>query len=520
MCAAIGKLCVNGASYDPDKACLLGTRKGILDEIITWATQPLGSSAEIFWLSGVAGSGKSAIANAVATIFSNTGGKDGRLGSAFFFDQAYAETRNAVHLFGTISGNLANSDPCWKSVLNNVLKKTQNIVHSSSVTLHYNTFLLEVANHADMTVIGPYVIIIDGLDECKSDQVLLNILRRRISELPSNFRFLITSRPNSEIASALNKHTTRKMEDLHQTFEDVQKYIETQLASVFQKDHWWSNTNIAQKLANASEGSFQWAATMCMLVRQPPGGVPYKEQLNRILKFSKVKDVPLLSNLYLGIFSQVFTSSHAEDQTNITNILGTIVVAKTPLSISSIKELWMFKNESSANAVQSILTPLSSLLSGVSDVNTPIQPMHTSIWEFLRDEQASGRFSVDHCQADGNLQDMCLEIMKRSLRFNICEIPTSYLENKEIPGLEEKIAQNVSAGLQYACKYWTDHLEKDNIMDAHTIASVKDIMNEKLLYWLEVMSLLDSISDCYNALNKICDWIKVRDNTYENVFQC
>ena len=61
--------------------CLHGTRVEILREIDVWSKNADGAS--IFWLNGMAGTGKSTIARTAARAFEN----EGRLGASFFFSR-------------------------------------------------------------------------------------------------------------------------------------------------------------------------------------------------------------------------------------------------------------------------------------------------------------------------------------------------------------------------------------------------------------------------------------------------
>ncbi|KZP20311.1 hypothetical protein FIBSPDRAFT_954683 [Athelia psychrophila] len=72
-----------GASWDPNLACLPGTRVSILSIINVWSRSLDGPN--VFWLKGVAGSGKTAIAHTVA----QTLREDGRLASSFFSTTAF-----------------------------------------------------------------------------------------------------------------------------------------------------------------------------------------------------------------------------------------------------------------------------------------------------------------------------------------------------------------------------------------------------------------------------------------------
>ena len=46
------------------------------------------------------------------------------------------------------------------------------------------------------------------------------------------------------------------------------------------------------------------------------------------------------------------------------------------------------------------------------------------------------------------------------LKFNICELSSSYLRNDQVdcPTLEERIAKNISAELRYSALHWFTHV--------------------------------------------------------------
>lgn len=74
-----------GASWNPKLACLDGTRKSTLSVVDLWSRSLDGQN--VFWLKGVAGSGKSAIAHTVARALHVRGA----LASSFFFDRNIPE---------------------------------------------------------------------------------------------------------------------------------------------------------------------------------------------------------------------------------------------------------------------------------------------------------------------------------------------------------------------------------------------------------------------------------------------
>ncbi len=97
------------ARFNPDKTCLPNTRVEILDEIIQWT----GSSREpitILLLYGMAGTGKSTIANTICARLSETG----RLGGSFCFSQDDKLERNAQNMFSTLARHLAHLDRSFR----------------------------------------------------------------------------------------------------------------------------------------------------------------------------------------------------------------------------------------------------------------------------------------------------------------------------------------------------------------------------------------------------------------------
>ena len=103
------------ARFNPEKVCLPNTQTAILDKIFEWVASDTlaagdGERKSIFLLHGVAGTGKSAIANTIASrLFAMK-----RLGGSFCFSRDDLVNRNAENMFSTIARGMADLDPCFK----------------------------------------------------------------------------------------------------------------------------------------------------------------------------------------------------------------------------------------------------------------------------------------------------------------------------------------------------------------------------------------------------------------------
>ncbi len=112
------------------------------------------------------------------------------------------------------------------------------------------------------------------------------------------------------------------------------------------------------------------------------------------------------------------------------------------------------------------------------------------------------------------MANACLGIMNSMLKFNACGIPTSHCLNNEIPRLESLVSENISPSLVYACRFWAEHLKSASRDDEHLRAAVqpllKTLLYEKLLYWLETLSLVKSIPLAEMLLLAAADYTSVR----------
>jgi hypothetical protein len=98
------------------EGCLKGTRKDVLQEIEDWLTSE--QDQRIFWLNGLAGTGKSTIAQT----FAETSFADGRLGASFFCSRDFEARSNLKAIFPTLAFQLAYQYPPFRKQLLQVLK--------------------------------------------------------------------------------------------------------------------------------------------------------------------------------------------------------------------------------------------------------------------------------------------------------------------------------------------------------------------------------------------------------------
>jgi hypothetical protein len=183
------------------------------------------------------------------------------------------------------------------------------------------------------------------------------------------------------------------------------------------------------------------------------------------------------------------------------NVTGTMILAKIPLHRQDIVHLLNVKPV----ALDHICQGLRSVL----DTGDLLRFTHQSFVDFLMD--AGGchpSFLFYNAIQSRTLLLGSLRVMKNELGFNICKLETSHVIHDDIPDLKMRVHDNMSVHLQYACRFWTDHIHKC-VFDVQIAQEVECFMTNQFLYWLEAMSLLRKTNRVTQGLRSVIAWSKV-----------
>ncbi|THU80589.1 hypothetical protein K435DRAFT_767911, partial [Dendrothele bispora CBS 962.96] len=159
------RLRIYNANYDHKPCCLPGTQSHVLQHINSWITNVL-SADPIYWLSGVAGSGKSAIASTVVrSIIEEKEEEENRslLGAVYFC------RRNVTmpeHVVPAIAYRLACSFPPLRARIINAVRDCPDIT-GSPISTQFSLLLVKpLSALSDLDFGKSLVVVIDALDEC------------------------------------------------------------------------------------------------------------------------------------------------------------------------------------------------------------------------------------------------------------------------------------------------------------------------------------------------------------------
>nr|OQO21198.1 hypothetical protein B0A51_14683 [Rachicladosporium sp. CCFEE 5018] len=186
----------DASSRQDDPLCLQDTRTEVLKQIRAWV---YGEEAScIFWLNGMAGTGKSTIARTVAEEFS----RRKCLGASFFFVRGGGDVSHAAMFFASIANQLAIRQPNVKQHIVEAVQREPDIGSKSRTEQWRQLIAQPLAKTIAQTPRPVVVLVIDALDECDNDRDmagLVAVLAKAKDVTAVRLRVIITSRPEIPI---------------------------------------------------------------------------------------------------------------------------------------------------------------------------------------------------------------------------------------------------------------------------------------------------------------------------------
>ncbi|KAL6229620.1 hypothetical protein BDW75DRAFT_245567 [Aspergillus navahoensis] len=483
--------------------CLQGTRTELLQNIMEWAISPTPKS--IFWLKGMAGTGKSTISRTVARLLKDTN----HLGASFFFKRGEGDRGNAKKFFPTLTRQLMLWNSELRSGVQEALDHDPDIA-SKSLREQFEKLLLQPLLGLDQLGRQPQtaVMVIDALDECKHDQDIRNIIRLLplLQKAKSvRLRIFLTSRPELPISLGFSEIGAHKYQGLalHEISEEVIEHdIYLFLQDRFTKikhdrniSQDWPGDNIIQELVRMSVPLFISAATVCRYIENSK--LEPKLRLAELLK-DQAKYISRMDKTYLPILTRLLDdqeSDELEQQQLLQEfqaIVGVIILLAVPLSINALSPFLGI----GADQISNRLDTFQSVLSIPGGRDQPVRVLHLSFRDFL--VQTRTKFLVDEPKKHTDIAKHCLKTMQTHLQKDICNLESPGTRRADID--PQDIHQYLPSELEYSCRYWIHHL-KESQVSSSGIEDVRLFLQKHFLHWVEAMSLLGLISEVVGMLD-------------------
>jgi len=492
-----------------------GTRRDVLFQLERWLNDE--QDKHVFWLNGLAGIGKSTIAQT----FAEMSFADGKLGASFFCSRDFDDRSNLRTIFPTLAFQLAHQHPRFREELLPVLTANSDVGREA------------LCSQMEKLIVGPFratqistLIIIDALDECRDEEpasALLSVLSRYVDKIPL-VKFFITGRPEPRIRSGFRLESLRPHTDVLRLHDverssvdsDIRLFFEIRLVdnaknrSDVSLEEGWPSPSDLDTLCKKAAGLFIYASTVVKFVaskdHQPT------EQLNNIILLpqSTVEEGRSgIDQLYTEVLQQAFLNIQADRtvfHSRFRSVVGTVLLVFNPLSATTLSDLLGISNLSTT------LRSLHSLL--IIPTNkldpTPIHAFHKSFPDFLTDPQRcmDQQFFIDPLIYHGEILLLCLNMMGERLKKNICELD-DYISLSKVEDLPAQRATYIGGALEYVCQFWTKHLvmvPSSSPIVEEVDKRIERFFMTEFLFWVEVLSLMGKLDVGVHALNDIQKW--------------
>ncbi|KAF5984025.1 vegetative incompatibility protein het-E-1 [Fusarium bulbicola] len=477
--------------------CLENTRQDVLREIKEWTEDTTDHSKTVFWLNGMAGTGKSTISRTIARSLSEAG----RLGASFFFKRGELNREKISKFVPTIARQLARNRPALESYIHKVILHDPTVA-SKAVRVQFERLILEPLSQGSTEIRDqkPITIVVDALDECESDAdiyLIINLFSRTRDIKKPRTRVFVTSRPDLPVRLGFN--------DVQGTYQDL--VLHEIPARLIEHD-------ISTFLIHEADLiKRRWDSSIAEEPDRRHGSPD--QQLRKFLE-SSAEDTPSRMKLTYGPVLGQLLGSHSSKRKketiihDVKRIVGTIINLAIPLSSSALSKLKRIDQKT----IDAKLDFLHSVLSIPSSSHAPIRMFHSSFRDYLMDPDVEGNpFDVDKKESSRDLVGDCFQAME-SLKTDVCHLG--------IPGMlrstlrPEVIDQCLQPEVQYACVYWIHHQMIAGITP-RDVAGILKFLEKHLLHWFEAMILLGKSTVDVKLIDFLDDAIRFADKDTEMI---
>jgi hypothetical protein len=521
----------DGAAFDSydnqhDPQCLKGTRVELLKQITAWGENP--GNKNIFWLKGMAGTGKSTISRTIANDFT----KNGYPVASFFFSRGGGERGRAVRFFTTLASQLANVSPGLKGYICHAIAEHGDIA-KKSLREQWRWLIFQPLSKLgnDSPQPSAFFFVIDALDECESQEdirTIIQLLAQAKNLAAIQLRIFVTSRPEISIHDEFGDipkkiHWDFVLHDISCSIVegDLTMYLRDELNKIKKKRNLspdWPDEHNIKLLVRKAECLFIYAATACRFI-DDQNFFP-NEQLDIVLQGRIHDQSSTLDKMYSQVLQQSINKHYNRRQKGELNkrfreIVGSIAVLLSPLSGTSLSNLLSVPKEK----IDITLRSLYSVLDVPQDEASPIRLLHLSFCDFLFDKErcSDTQFWVDEKKAHSNLVDNCLRAMSSGLKRDICDLqkPGYLISEVERNSVDKCLPTHV----QYACRYWINHLTRSDINLCDN-GQIHKFLQQHFLHWLEALSLIGKMSEGVFMITALQSMLTVGDFVLRYNLRC
>jgi hypothetical protein len=415
-----------------------GTREWVFDQVSKWLNDK-SSNNRAFIISGQAGMGKSTIAAVTCKRFPE------HFGACHFFQYNNSRYDDPKILLQSLAAQLCHVIPEYKQNLTNNLSgnKAQLLDDQNIEGMFSMLFEEPFSNIPDPG--KHFLIVIDALDECwqEEKQKLVDLITKFDHKFPRFIRFLITTRPETDIArkfQVLNPLCLEPDDELN--LNDLRLFFEDKLATI---SEYVPSGEIVEKLVQKSEGLMLYASFLCKLSEN--GSI-----------ISNTEDLPAgIEEIYDRYFNRLEKELRnlGIDEKQFLKFLSAILVSKQPLPLALLERL-LSSDKDLSSAGRTLLKLINCLSSLLVIKDESVSFFHKSVNDWL--VKPNHEFTIIETYGHRTLADICVFQME-TLKQN-------------------EVSLTFDLAIVYALQYGIQHILEAEVKDIHSLTKLIDCVTD------------------------------------------
>ncbi|KAJ6506017.1 hypothetical protein DFH09DRAFT_809033, partial [Mycena vulgaris] len=420
------------------------------------------------------------------------------LASSFFFDRKSGRTSPRNFVFN-LARDLGRRIPTVSQQISLALGADPDLLLSQPISHLFKTLVFDpvMASKID----GPLVVIIDALNEADAPD-LDNILCSQIPNLPGMFRVFVTCRPERRVLHRLGSDIPRHDFAIHQkeNRKDIAIYVDHRLDDIAANHELknWPTSKLKAKLLKRAEGLFIWVATICdyLLDQATYPDKKLERLLETLVNMPPLPPVKKMDSLY----STILETRNWDDEDFIEGyqqVLGVMVSQKMALNVDALQEL-----HGAMPRVKAILTPLASLITGLTGFDQPAQILHGSFCEYITARATAPRYILPGSQ-NARLAVLCMGILNKMFSATIGGC--GYMEIEPAVGIPDVEVDHFTEEQWYAARFWPAHIVEVVNPTEEVMGALREFLSKHLTTWIEVLASKST----YQSLIPVRKWLKV-----------
>ncbi|KAL6834442.1 WD40 repeat-like protein [Trichoderma camerunense] len=456
------------------------------------------SSCQLLWIKGHAGTGKTMLLMGIIRSLEKQ--QDFRApGISCFFCQGTDVTLN--------SATAALRSLVWMLVVEqpNLMSHLRKKYTDSGAALFQDSNAFFALSEAFLSMLddpelSPVLFVVDALDECNRERPGLNELLDLISKSikrSDKVKWLCSSRPEIDVLRRLkiltgdspNSSENLVELDAQRLARPVDAYIDHKLTALRGRDGYDAIilAEISNEVRQRAMNTFLWVSLAFQHIEDVHGEYAVQD----------IKAMPLgLLELYDHMMTRIESVKKIKPQ-DCKKVLICAVLAFRPISLSELAAL----SDMSHNMTMTAIELCGSFL--IMREKT-VYLIHQSAKDYLHDNFNRRLQSSGIAQGHVDIGRRSIGAMAKVLKQNMYDLDYGFTpENLEPPQLDRV------ASIWYSCLFWADHFVagiSENPEGKSALADdgeVNGFLREKLLQWLEYLSVLERLSDGLYAIRKL-----------------